>query len=184
MSKRRYLTGKEVQAMMQAVCYGATGARDYCLILLAYRHGMRIEGRINIRRLKNGFSTVHPLRFDEREAVERWTQERANWKGADRTDAIFISRRGSRLSRQQAYRIIRDAGIEAGTVTQTHPHMLRHACGYELAERGADTRLIQDYLGHRNIRHTVRYTASNAARFAGLWERNNLINEKLKREEV
>ena len=182
MSKRRYLTGKEVQAMMQAVCYGATGARDYCLILLAYRHGMRIselldlhyqdldlnEGRINIRRLKNGFSTVHPLRFDEREAVERWTQERANWKGADRTDAI----------------IIRDAGIEAGTVTQTHPHMLRHACGYELAERGADTRLIQDYLGHRNIRHTVRYTASNAARFAGLWERNNLINEKLKREEV
>lgn len=75
-------------------------------------------------------------------------------------------------------------GIEAGTVTQTHPHMLRHACGYELAERGADTRLIQDYLGHRNIRHTVRYTASNAARFAGLWERNNLINEKLKREEV
>lgn len=82
--------------------------------------------------------------------------------------------------RQQAYRIIRDAGIEAGTVTQTHPHMLRHACGYELAERGADTRLIQDYLGHRNIRHTVRYTASNAARFAGLWERNNLINEKLK----
>ena len=80
MSKRRYLTGKEVQAMMQAVCYGATGARDYCLILLAYRHGMRIselldlhyqdldlnEGRINIRRLKNGFSTVHPLRFDER----------------------------------------------------------------------------------------------------------------------
>ncbi|MEB2481477.1 type 1 fimbria switch DNA invertase FimE [Escherichia coli] len=198
MSKRRYLTGKEVQAMMQAVCYGATGARDYCLILLAYRHGMRIselldlhyqdldlnEGRINIRRLKNGFSTVHPLRFDEREAVERWTQERANWKGADRTDAIFISRRGSRLSRQQAYRIIRDAGIVAGTVTQTHPHMLRHACGYELAERGADTRLIQDYLGHRNIRHTVRYTASNAARFAGLWERNNLINEKLKREEV
>ncbi|EPO2591932.1 type 1 fimbria switch DNA invertase FimE, partial [Escherichia albertii] len=188
MSKRRYLTGKEVQAMMQAVCYGPTGLRDYCLILLAFRHGMRIselldlhyqdldlnEGRINIRRLKNGFSTVHPLRFDEREAVERWTRERANWKGSDQTDAIFISRRGSRLSRQQAYRIIRDAGIEAGTVTQTHPHMLRHACGYELAERGADTRLIQDYLGHRNIRHTVRYTASNAARFAGLWERSNL----------
>lgn len=104
MSKRRYLTGKEVQAMMQAVCYGATGARDYCLILLAYRHGMRIselldlhyqdldlnEGRINIRRLKNGFSTVHPLRFDEREAVERWTLERSNWKGADQTDAIFF----------------------------------------------------------------------------------------------
>ncbi|XNM66718.1 tyrosine-type DNA invertase [Escherichia coli] len=193
MSKRRYLTGKEVQAMMQAVCYGATGARDYCLILLAYRHGMRIselldlhyrdfdlnEGRINIRRLKNGFSTVHPLRFDEREALECWSHIRASWYRADKSDAVFISRRGTRLSRQQAYRIIKSAGIAAGTATPTHPHMLRHACGYELAERGADTRLIQDYLGHRNIRHTVRYTASNAARFAGLWERKNLLAENL-----
>lgn len=48
MSKRRYLTGKEVQAMMQAVCYGATGARDYCLILLAYRHGMRISELLDL----------------------------------------------------------------------------------------------------------------------------------------
>ena len=189
MNRRRYLTGKEVQAMMLAARHGATGERDYCLILLAFRHGMRIselldlhyrdldlnEGRINIRRLKNGFSTIHPLRFDEREAVERWSQERADWRGASRTDAVFISRRGTPLSRQQAYRIIRAAGIDAGTVTHTHPHMLRHACGYELAERGADTRLIQDYLGHRNIRHTVRYTASNAARFAGLWERSSLL---------
>lgn len=60
--------------------------------------------------------------------------------------------------------------------------MLRHACGYELAERGTDTRLIQDYLGHRNIRHTVRYTASNAARFVGLWEKNSLLEENFTRE--
>ncbi|EBR8157661.1 tyrosine recombinase [Salmonella enterica subsp. enterica serovar Newport] len=196
MTRRRYLTGKEVQAMMQATLLGSTGERDYCLILLAFRHGMRIsellslhyrdldlnEGRINIRRLKNGFSTVCPLLFDEREAVERWTQERAGWKDADSTDALFISRRGTPLSRQQAYRIIRGAGVDAGTVTHTHPHMLRHACGYELAERGADTRLIQDYLGHRNIWHTVRYTASNADRFTGLWERNNLLEEILQKE--
>ncbi|OWG04243.1 tyrosine recombinase, partial [Klebsiella pneumoniae] len=108
----------------------------------------------------------------------RWSLVRAGWKAADKTDALFISRRGTALSRQQAYRIIRSAGENAGTVTHTHPHMLRHACGYELAERGTDTRLIQDYLGHRNIRHTVRYTASNAARFAGIWERNNLLEEK------
>ena len=177
---------------MQAARQGPTGERDYCLILLAFRHGMRIselldlhyhdldlnEGRVNVRRLKNGFSTIHPLRFDEREAIERWSLVRAGWKAADKTDALFISRRGTALSRQQAYRIIRSAGENAGTVTHTHPHMLRHACGYELAERGTDTRLIQDYLGHRNIRHTVRYTASNAARFAGIWERNNLLEEK------
>lgn len=52
--------------------------------------------------------------------------------------------------------------------------MLRHACGYALADNGADTRLIQDYLGHRNIRHTVRYTASNAARFEGIWRGKRL----------
>lgn len=193
MNRRRFLTAKEVQAMMQAARQGATGEQDYCLILLAFRHGMRIselldlhyhdldlrEGRVNVRRLKNGFSTIHPLRFDEREAIERWSQVRAGWKAAAKTDALFISRRGTPLSRQQAYRIIRSAGEKAGTVTQTHPHMLRHACGYELAERGTDTRLIQDYLGHRNIRHTVRYTASNAARFAGIWERNNLIGESI-----
>ena len=191
MNRRRFLTAKEVQAMMQAARQGPTGERDYCLILLAFRHGMRIselldlhyrdldlnEGRINVRRLKNGFSTIHPLRFDELEAIARWTQVRAGWKAAQKTNAIFISRRGTQLSRQQTYRIIRSAGEEAGTATHTHPHMLRHACGYELAERGTDTRLIQDYLGHRNIRHTVRYTASNAARFAGLWERNNLLEE-------
>lgn len=149
------------------------------LLDLHYRDFDLNEGRINIRRLKNGFSTVHPLRFDEREALECWSHIRASWYRADKSDAVFISRRGTRLSRQQAYRIIKSAGIAAGTATPTHPHMLRHACGYELAERGADTRLIQDYLGHRNIRHTVRYTASNAARFAGLWERKNLLAENL-----
>jgi integrase len=95
-NRRRFLTAKEVQAMMQAARQGPTGERDYCLILLAFRHGMRIselldlhyhdldlhEGRVNVRRLKNGFSTIHPLRFDEREAIERWSQVRAGWKAA------------------------------------------------------------------------------------------------------
>lgn len=98
MNRRRFLTAKEVQAMMQAARQGPTGERDYCLILLAFRHGMRIselldlhyrdldlnEGRINVRRLKNGFSTIHPLRFDELEAIARWTQVRAGWKAAQK----------------------------------------------------------------------------------------------------
>lgn len=196
MERRRFLTAKEVQGMMQAVRTGNSGARDYCLILLAFRHGMRIselldlryqdldllEGRINIRRLKNGFSTVHPLMPDEREAIEHWTRVRSSWKTTAVADTVFISRRNSPLSRQQAYRIVRSAGEMAGMATNTHPHMLRHACGYELAERGTDTRLIQDYLGHRNIRHTVRYTASNAARFVGLWERHNRVGDNLSSE--
>ena len=178
--------------MLAAALTTNSGKRDYCLILLAFRHGMRISevlglsyrdfdmgaGRINVRRLKNGFSTIHPLEDDERQAIDAWSSERSGWKGADKSDLVFLSRRGTKLSRQQAYRIVRHAGEKAGIVIETHPHMLRHSCGFELAERGTDTRLIQDYLGHRNIRHTVRYTASNAGRFVGLWLRVNEVRQR------
>ncbi|EEQ2597206.1 tyrosine-type recombinase/integrase [Escherichia coli] len=191
MTRRRFLTAREVTGMMEAVRNGNNGARDYCLILMAFRHGMRISellglryrdmdleaGRMSVNRLKNGFSTVHPLIDDELDAIRTWTRVRSTWRHAASTDTVFISRKGTMLSRQQAYRIIRAAGELAGAVTCTTPHMLRHACGYELAERGTDTRLIQDYLGHRNIRHTVRYTASNAARFNGLWEREKICGD-------
>lgn len=72
------------------------------------------------------------------------------------------------------YKQLRHYGLLAGLEVRVHPHMLRHACGYELAEQGMDTRLIQDYLGHRNIRHTVHYTAGNAARFAQTWKKQRL----------
>ncbi|WP_411753379.1 tyrosine-type DNA invertase [Serratia sp. (in: enterobacteria)] len=193
MAQRKFLTLTEVHNLMSAARNKQTGVRDSCLILLAFRHGFRIsellnlryhdlemiEGRINIRRLKNGFSTVHPLMSDECKAIMEWNQVRAQWKPAVDPEIVFISQRGTQLSRGQAWRIIRQAGELAGTATHTHPHMLRHACGYELAERGTDTRLIQDYLGHRNIRHTVRYTASNAARFVGMWDRKGLVMKDL-----
>lgn len=174
------------------------GVRDYCFILLVYRYGMCIselfdlyyqdfdfnEGRINIRRLKNGFFIVYLLCFDECEVVECWIQECVNWKGVDWIDVIFIFRCGSRFFRQQVYRIICDVGIEVGIVMQIYFYMLRYVCGYELVECGVDIRLIQDYFGYRNIRYIVCYIVSNVVRFVGLWERNNFINEKLKREEV
>lgn len=134
MNRRRFLTAKEVQAMMQAARQGPTGERDYCLILLAFRHGMRIselldlhyhdldlhEGRVNVRRLKNGFRRfIHCVLMSARRLSAGLV--RAGWKAADKTDALFISRRGTALSRQQAYRIIRSAGENAGTVTHTHP---------------------------------------------------------------
>ncbi|WP_320728670.1 tyrosine-type DNA invertase [Enterobacter ludwigii] len=190
MTERKFLTMREVQGLISAAKYGRTGARDCCLILLAFRHGFRIsellnlsfkdldmdEGRILIRRLKNGLSTIHPLLKDEQDAIKKWKEQRTMWSIDAEPERVFISRRGTRLSRQQAWRIISNAGMKAGTVVDTYPHMLRHACGYELAERGTDTRLIQDYLGHRNIRHTVRYTASNAARFVGIWDKENILD--------
>lgn len=123
MNRRRFLTAKEVQAMMQAARQGPTGEQDYCLILLAFRHGMRIselldlhyhdldlhEGRVNVRRLKNGFRRfIHCVLMSARRLSAG--AGRAGWKAADKTDALFISRRGTALSRQQAYRIIRSAG--------------------------------------------------------------------------
>jgi site-specific recombinase XerD len=67
-------------------------------------------------------------------------------------------------------RVLHVARLKGGlSTTLAHPQMLRHACGFALADQGADTRLIQDYLRHRNIQHTVKYTATNPARFEKLW---------------
>ncbi|HGG9151533.1 TPA: tyrosine-type recombinase/integrase, partial [Enterobacter cloacae] len=92
------------------------------------------------------------------------------WKGALDTDRVFLSRRGNGLSRQQAYRIVREAGEKAGMTIEINPKMLRHACGFGLAERGAGTCLIQDFLGHRNARHTKKYTESDDSPFIDLWQ--------------
>jgi len=91
-------------------------------------------------------------------------QKRSSYLGSD-SEYLFLSRHGKKVSRQQLYRIFKVAGKAANINIDVHPHMFRHACGYALADKGCDTRLIQDYLGHRNIQNTVIYTASNAARF-------------------
>ena len=122
---------------------------------------------LHVHRLKDGLSTTHPLRGDELRAIKAWLADRAKMK--PRTDAFFVSERRRPLSRKTVWAMIRDYGREAGLSVEAHPHMLRHACGYALADQGADTRLIQDYLGHRNIQHTVMYTAANPARFERLW---------------
>lgn len=80
-----------------------------------------------------------------------------------------MSQRRKELNRRSAWFAIKNYGEKAGLPLDAHPHMLRHGCGFALADQGADTRLIQDYLGHRNIQHTVRYTATNPARFEKLW---------------
>ena len=82
---------------------------------------------------------------------------------------FFVSEQLKPMHRSTVNLALKKYGKLANLSVAVHPHMLRHACGYALADQGADTRLIQDYLGHRNIQHTVRYTASNPARFEKLW---------------
>lgn len=180
-SERKYLTQIEVERLIAATKGSRNEARDRCLLLLMFRHGLRVseacglnlsqvdtESRVlHVARLKKGLSTTQPLRIEEVRAVKAWLVERKRMK--PETDAFFVSERLNQLNRRTAWSAIRRYGELAGLPLEAHPHMLRHACGYALADQGADTRLIQDYLGHRNIQHTVCYTATNAARFERLW---------------
>ncbi len=127
-----------------------------------------IESRVlHVARLKKGLSTTHPLRADELRVIKAWLNERASIKRPCR--AFFVSQKRQPLNRRTAWMTIRKYGQLARLKLAAHPHQLRHACGFALADQGADTRLIQDYLGHRDIRHTVIYTATNPARFERLW---------------
>lgn len=176
---RCFLTEKEVELLIQQTTTGKNQTRNACMLLLCYFHGLRVSellglklsdfdmssGVVFIRRLKNGFSTAHPLSARALKAVKLWLNERAKVKAAEASAFLFPSSKGGVLTRQTLYLLIQRYGEQAGLEIKVHPHMLRHACGYELANKGMDTRLIQDYLGHRNISHTVRYTASNPERF-------------------
>jgi type 1 fimbriae regulatory protein FimB/type 1 fimbriae regulatory protein FimE len=82
---------------------------------------------------------------------------------------LFVSERGAPMEPRTFRHIVARAGGEAGIKFPVHPHMLRHACGYKLANDGHDTRAIQHYLGHQNIQHTARYTALRSDRFNEFW---------------
>ena len=116
---------------------------------------------------RGGLSTTHPLRSDEIRAIKAWLVERTRMKAPGRT--FFLSERRKPLHRSTVNLALRKYGEKARLPVAVHPHMLRHACGFALADQGADSRLIQDYLGHRNIQPTVRYIATNPARFEKLW---------------
>lgn len=178
MNKRKYLTINEIERLIVASASTNNAERNMCMMLMCFIHGLRVSELsllklrdieitnkiIYISRLKNGFSVQHPLQERELIALEAWMKKRSGYLGAD-SEYLFLSRHGKKLSRQQLYRIFRTAGKAANVSVEVHPHMFRHACGYALADKGCDTRLIQDYLGHKNIQNTVIYTASNAARF-------------------
>ncbi|HDC1420155.1 TPA: tyrosine-type recombinase/integrase [Salmonella enterica] len=186
MTSRNYLTRTEVEALLYSATMDAYHPeRNHCMLLMAFVHGLRVSELLSlkisdidisgctlyIQRMKNGFSTIQPLLRDEITGIHCWMKIRATIDEAENSEFLFVSQKGQQLSRQQFYNIIKKTGERADLPLKVHPHMLRHACGYALADSGIDTRLIQDYLGHRNIQHTVLYTASNPARFEGVWSK-------------
>jgi len=178
---KNYLTEKEVRKILEAARKGRHGVRDHCLLLMAYRHGLRVSelidvrlkdldleiGRVYIRRVKGSLSTHQPIEGDELRAIRAWIRERSSHEAVD-SSYLFLSERGP-LTRQAINYLVGEIGKRAKFPFKVNPHMLRHSTGYYLANKGFDTRLIQDYLGHKNITHTVKYTRTAAQRFENLW---------------
>ena len=177
--KRRYLTEREVEQLMDtARKVSRRGHRDATMILVAYRHGLRsseacdlqwqqIEldaGRLHVRRAKKGTPATHPIRGDELRMLRKLQRDQE-----PRSPFVFTSERGAPFSTAGFARMIERAGEAAKFSFKPHPHMLRHACGFALANKGHDTRALQAYLGHKNIQHTVRYTELSPDRFKNFW---------------
>ena len=174
---RKYLDEFEVERLMRAAKANRNGQRDATMILIAFRHGLRAAeivdlrwdqvdlGRnacLHVRRVKNGMPSVHPLQGDEMRALRELK------RSAD-SSFVFVSERGAPFTRAGFAKMVARLGQEAKFKFGVHPHMLRHACGYALANRGHDTRALQAYLGHKNIHHTVRYTELSPTRFKDFW---------------
>jgi integrase len=178
---REHLTEAEVGRLMTAARSAESrryGHRDATMILLTFRHALRVGELVNLRwsdvdfkaarlhvhRLKGSISGVHPLEGDELRGLRKLRAENPD------AEFVFVTERGAPFTtsgfRKMLSRLADDAGMGA---LKVHPHALRHATGFTLVNKGLDTRTLQAYMGHSQISNTVRYTALDAGRFKGLW---------------
>lgn len=175
---REYLTTAEIDAIRKSArAVGRHGHRDDTLILIMFRHALRVseaialrweqadlkQGLLHVRRLKNGFPSTHPLRSTELRALRQIKRDYPD------SSYIFVSERNAPLTARTARHIIARAGEQASFAFTIHPHMLRHSTGFYLANQGHDTRAIQSYMGHVNIKNTVIYTDLSPNRFNNFW---------------
>jgi integrase len=175
---REHLTPDEVERLIAAARKHRWGHRDATMLLTAYRHGLRVSelvdlrwdqidfksGNMHVRRVKQGLPSTQPIIGDELRALRRLQREQN-----PPSPFVFTSERGSPFTTSGFAKLIERAGVEAKLPFPVHAHMLRHATGYALANAGHDTRALQQYLGHKNIQHTVRYTELSPTRFKDFW---------------
>ena len=174
---REHLTDHEVERLIKAAKKGRYGHRDATLILMSYRHGLRVseavslrwdqvglkQGLLTVSRAKNGQYGVHPLSGRELRALRQLKRK------ADSNPYLFVSERGAPMTARNVRTLVKNAGDRAGIAFPVHPHQLRHGCGYKLINNGVDVRTVQQYLGHASINSTVIYTKLDSRRFNGLW---------------
>lgn len=175
---REYLTEAEIDSLRKVARKGRNAHRDQTMLLLAYRHGLRVSelcdlrwsdidfkaGTLHVRRLKKSKDSTHPLTGEESRLL------RPLHKVADSV-FVFTSERGGPITSAGFRKQLARWGVKANIGFPVHPHMLRHACGYALANKGMDTRSLQAYLGHASITHTVAYTEMSPKRFDGIWDK-------------
>lgn len=178
--KKDFLTHDEVLRLAHASYSSMRNPiRNRLIIMLSYMHGLRVSELINIKiddidfknarlwvsRLKGGLSTEHPI---ERKTTFKDLKRLVNHRANNSSDYLFQNESGSPMTRQGIFYIVKTAAGIAG-IKNVHPHTLRHSCGYYLANKGYDLRLIQDYLGHRDPKHTALYTRTASNRFKNLF---------------
>ncbi|HEY9853309.1 MAG TPA: tyrosine-type recombinase/integrase [Leptolyngbyaceae cyanobacterium] len=179
---REYLTAVEIETLLNTAKSASSGeflkCRNYALILLAFRHGLRVSEAVDtkwasidlqsarfwVNRLKGSISGSHPLGKDEVRSLKKLRSLNVH------TPWVFTTSQGVPINEASARKCVERLGVKASLSIPIHFHMLRHSCGYALANAGRDTRLIQDWLGHRDIKNTAKYTALAPNRFEGLWE--------------
>ena len=172
--RREYLTEDEVERILRH----AANERDRLMILMAYRHGLRVSelsnmtwrqldldaGRLEVRRAKGGEDGQHPIGGREIRGLRKLRRQQP----VDARYVFVTDRTGAPMTRNGFYKLLEKAAKTVG-LDDVHPHLLRHACGFKLVNDGMDTLSLAAYLGHANIQNTKRYARMNATRFDGIW---------------
>jgi type 1 fimbriae regulatory protein FimB/type 1 fimbriae regulatory protein FimE len=176
---REHLTEQEIERLIAAIPEGRTAERDKLIMMFSFYHGLRASelchmrwddfeferARVHIRRIKRGDNAMHPLTGSELRALKRWQRHQPQ-----QSQFVFTAWTAAPITRSTIYLIFKSAGELANIGFPVHPHMARHSTGAFLGAKGTDLRVIQAFLGHRNIQHTVRYVALDEQRFKGLFK--------------
>jgi integrase len=177
--QREYLTESEIEKLLAAAGKSRNPIRDRLLVLLAYRHALRVSelvdlrvdqfdlkaAQVHVRRAKNGIPSIHGLQGDELRLIRQLIRE-----NGEHSRFLFLSERRAPLSIDGVQKLIERLGEATGFKFPIHVHMLRHSAGYALAGRGVDTRTLQVFMGHRSISNTTVYTAVADKRIRNIWQ--------------
>jgi type 1 fimbriae regulatory protein FimB/type 1 fimbriae regulatory protein FimE len=178
MRQREYLTEDEVERLIKAAKRNRYGQRDATMILTCYRHGLRASelcdlrwsqvdwsrAHLHVKRLKGSDDSVHTIEGNEKRALRQLQRDQE-----PKSPFVFTSERGAPFTPSGFAKMIERVGGHAKLGFKVHPHQLRHACGFALANKGVDTRRLQLWLGHKDIRNTVAYSKLSARPFDGMW---------------